>query len=119
RKYSSTQLVGDTAHPLAGWPPAYKMWPRSGCASLTGRSFAIVNSIGRRRAGPFSVIRYGYFAATNGFTSILAVNIAPPTHASRPGQAVVTGGKRNKRTGYAFEIYLFPGGPPPPLQVHG
>ena len=61
------------------------MRARVGPASITGRSVTIVSSTGRRRAAPRSAVRYGYFAATNGFIRIFAVNSAPPSQASDAG----------------------------------
>jgi hypothetical protein len=59
---------------------------------MIGRSFAIVNSTGRRRANPRSVVSLGCFAATNGLTSIFAVKSAPPVHASSAGANDASGG---------------------------
>ena len=48
----------------------YRTWARE-TSSATGRSFAIVNSTGSRRAAPRSVDWIGNLAATKGFTSEL------------------------------------------------
>src|SRR3954471_21668224 len=105
RKYSSTSLNHECA--------------RGPSMSATGRSFAIVNSTGRYRANPRSVARYGDFAATNGLTSIFAVNRAPPIQASSAGAVVVSGGVRKKIAAYTPMMYRFPVGPPPPLHENG
>ena len=55
-----------------------------GCASITGRSLAIVNSTGRRRAKPRSAISQVFFADTKGLTRIFAVK-----GAAREGQQPV------------------------------
>ena len=51
RKYRSTSR-----------PFRYGMCPRGGCASITGRSLAIVSSTGSRRAKPRSAISHVFFA---------------------------------------------------------
>ena len=61
---------------------------------MIGRSLAIVISTGSHRAKPRSVARYGDFAATNGLTSIFAVNSAPPIQARIAGAVEVSGGVR-------------------------
>ena len=60
----------------------------------------MVNSTGRRRAGPFSVINQVNLAATKGSATIFAVNSAPPTKASTPCQLATMGGSRKNSVGY-------------------
>src|SRR5205814_10398943 len=75
-----------------------QMWVR-GASSMIGRSLAIASSTGRRRAKPRSVVSYVNFAATKGFTSILAVNKAPPAQAATPGHDDDSGGTRKNSDG--------------------